>query len=329
MYTRNHRQKGVTLDVWPGYVDALATLLIVMIFALMIFVVSQIYLSDALQGSKRGLESLEAKLREIASLLQVEQKKNADLTETYEATLSQLSDVEAKKSRMEIEFSEKLSSSSLNLEQQQHLTHKAETELALLRQQIEELNQKLQNVNSSLEVAEATATQQQVIIDDLDKKLSAALAQKVEELEKYRSEFFGKLKELLANRADVRIVGDRFVFQSEVLFPSASATLGAEGEFKLKQLAGTLQEIAAKMPKNLNWVLRVDGHTDNVPIHTDKFDSNWELSAARAISVIKFLIKEGIRPEHLAAAGFGEFYPIEKGADGARNRRIELKLDQR
>ncbi|MBY0501300.1 MAG: peptidoglycan -binding protein [Alphaproteobacteria bacterium] len=329
MYTRNHRQKGVNLDVWPGYVDALATLLIVMIFALMIFVVSQVYLSDALQGSKRGLESLEAKLREIANLLQVEQKKNVDLTETYKTTLNQLSELETKKKQMETEFSQKLSSSSMDLEQQQQLSHKAEAELTLLRQQIEELNQKLQNISGSLEVAEATATQQKIIIDDLDKKLSAALAQKVEELEKYRSEFFGKLKELLANRADIRIVGDRFVFQSEVLFPSASATLGAEGEVKLKQLAGTLQEIAAKMPKDLNWVLRIDGHTDNIPIHTDKFDSNWELSAARAISVIKFLIKEGIRPEHLAAAGFGEFYPIEKGVDGARNRRIELKLDQR
>ena len=123
-------------------------------------------------------------------------------------------------------------------------------------------------------------------------------------------------------------MGDRFVFQSEVLFPSASATLGEKGEEKLKQLANTLKEISSKMPADLKWVLRVDGHTDNKPIHTDKFDSNWELSAARAISVIKFLTNEGIPANHLAAAGFGEFHPIESGAD-ERNRRIELKLDQR
>jgi chemotaxis protein MotB len=304
MYTQARRQKGITLDVWPGFVDALATLLIVLIFALMIFVVSQIYLSDALQGSKRGLTSLEAKLQEISNLLQIEQKKNADLTNIH-ADLAQKTSISEKRAV------------------------DAETLLAALQQQVEALNQQLQALNASLQASEVTATQQKLTIEDLDKKLAAALAQKVEELEKYRSEFFGKLKDLLANRSDVRVVGDRFVFQSEVLFPSASATLGKEGEEKLKQLAQTLKEISAKMPAELKWVLRVDGHTDKKPIHTDKFKSNWELSAARAISVIKFLIKEGIPANHLAAAGFGEFHPIEKGAPDERNRRIELKLDQR
>jgi len=304
MVAHVRRQKGVTLDVWPGFVDALATLLIVMIFALMIFVVSQIYLSDALQGSQRGLDSLQAKLQEIANLLQVEQKKNADLTNSFNSASEQLSTTEKR-------------------------AVDAETTLATLQQQIEALNQQLQAINAALQVSEDTSTQQKLTIEDLDKKLAAAMIKKVEELEKYRSEFFGKLKELLANRSDVRVVGDRFVFQSEVLFLSASATLGKEGENKLKQLANTLKEISAKMPTDLKWVLRVDGHTDNKPIHTEKFASNWELSAARAISVITFLIKEGIPPEHLAAAGFGEFHPIEKGASDERNRRIELKLDQR
>ncbi|OJW53314.1 MAG: hypothetical protein BGO67_01010 [Alphaproteobacteria bacterium 41-28] len=304
MVAHARRQKGVTLDVWPGFVDALATLLIVMIFALMIFVVSQIYLSDALQGSQRGLDSLQAKLQEIANLLQVEQKKNADLTSSFSTASEQLSTTEKR-------------------------AIDAETSLATLQQQIEALNLQLQALNTALQVSEATSTQQKLTIEDLDKKLAAAMIKKVEELEKYRSEFFGKLKELLANRSDVRVVGDRFVFQSEVLFLSASATLGKEGESKLKQLANTLKEISAKMPADLKWVLRVDGHTDNKPIHTEKFASNWELSAARAISVITFLTKEGIPPEHLAAAGFGEFHPIEKGASDERNRRIELKLDQR
>lgn len=315
MFATHRRQKGVTLDVWPGFVDALATLLIVMIFALMIFVVSQIHLSDALQGSKRGISSLEAKLQEISKLLQIEQKKNADLTVSF-------AQLQALKAQLEADLSAKVATSN-----QQALD--ATTQLALITQQVTELNQKLQALNAALQAAEGTSAQQKLTIEDLDKKLAAALAQKVEDLEKYRSEFFGKLKELLANRSDVRVVGDRFVFQSEVLFPSASATLEKEGEEKLKQLAQTLKDIAAKMPKELKWVLRVDGHTDNKPIHTDKFDSNWELSAARAISVIKFLIKEGIPAQHLAAAGFGEFHPLEQGANDARNRRIELKLDQR
>ncbi|MBI2707613.1 MAG: peptidoglycan -binding protein [Proteobacteria bacterium] len=315
MFATHRRQKGVTLDVWPGFVDALATLLIVMIFALMIFVVAQIHLSDALQGSKRGLSSLEAKLQEIAKLFQIEQTKNADLT----ASFGQLQTLKA---QMETDLSARAAASD-----KQALD--ANSQLVTLAQQVEELNQKLQALNAALQATEGISAQQQLTIEDLDKKLAAALAQKVEDLEKYRSEFFGKLKELLANRSDVRIVGDRFVFQSEVLFPSASATLEKEGAKKLKQLAETLKEIAAKMPPDLQWVLRVDGHTDNKPIHTDKFDSNWELSSARAISVIKFLIKEGIPPQHLAAAGFGEFHPLEKGAEDARNRRIELKLDQR
>lgn len=318
MYSHARRQKGVTLDVWPGFVDALATLLIVMIFALMVFVVSQIYLSDALQGSKRGLEALQAKLKEIAQLLQIEQKKNIDLETLVNSTSQQLAQVQALKSQME---------TNLSLSEQKALT--AEEQLASLQQLVEELNLKLQALNAALQAAEVTTIQQKLTIEELDQKLAAALAQKVEELEKYRSEFFGKLKELLENRSDVRVVGDRFVFQSEVLFPSASATLGKEGEKKLKQLAKTLKEIAVKMPQELKWVLRVDGHTDNKPIHTDKFDSNWELSAARAISVIKFLINEGIPAHHLAAAGFGEFHPLEEGASDERNRRIELKLDQR
>lgn len=316
------RQKGVSLDVWPGFVDALATLLIVMIFVLMIFVVSQIYLSDALQGSQRGLESLQAKLQQISNLLKVEEKKNVDLTTALQSTTQQLNHLQQLKGEIETELSQKLA-----LSDQRTLT--AETMLATLQQQIEELNQKLQALNGALQIAETTTMQQKLTIEELDKKLAAALVQKVEELEKYRSEFFGKLKELLEKRSDVRVVGDRFVFQSEVLFSSGSATLENTGEKKLKQLAKTLKEISSKMPTDLNWVLRVDGHTDNRPIHTEKFASNWELSAARAIAVIKFLIGEGISADHLAAAGFGEFHPLEQGAADERNRRIELKLDQR
>lgn len=315
MYASGRRHKGVTLDVWPGFVDALATLLIVMIFALMIFVVSQIYLSDALKGSQRGVESLQAKLQELAKLLQIEQQKTADVTVSFASASQQLADLKALKSQMEVDLTGRATT--------------AETDLALIKQQIDVLNEQLQKLNLALEASDVETSKQKLTIEDLDNKLKAALAKKVEDLEKYRSEFFSKLKDLLANRSDVRVVGDRFVFQSEVLFPSGSATLEKTGEAKLKQLAETLKEISAKMPVDLKWVLRVDGHTDNKPIHTSQFDSNWELSAARAISVVKFLKNEGIPAEHLAAAGFGEFHPIEKQGDSARNRRIELKLDQR
>ena len=311
-------KRGVSLDVWPGFVDALATLLIVMIFVLMIFVVSQIYLSDALQGSKRGLDSLQAKLQEISNLLKIQEKKNVELTAAHKSTSEQLNQLTLVKTKAD---------EDLVLSDQRAQT--AEASLAALQQSVEELNKKLQALNSTLEASETTSKEQKLTIEELDKKLAAALAAQVEELEKYRSEFFGKLKELLAKRSDVRIVGDRFVFQSEVLFPSASDTLERAGEKQLTQLAKTLKEIAAKMPADLNWVLRVDGHTDKRPIHTDKFASNWELSAARAIAVIKFLVKEGIPADHLAAVGFGEFHPLEKGAADERNRRIELKLDQR
>jgi chemotaxis protein MotB len=162
--------------------------------------------------------------------------------------------------------------------------------------------------------------------------MNRALAGKVQELQRYRSEFFGRLRDILGTRPGVTIVGDRFVFQSEVLFGSGSADLGSDGQQQLAQLARTLLDVSKQIPKDVNWILRVDGHTDNQPISTPQFRSNWELSTARAIAVVKFLISQGIPPERLAAAGFGEFQPLEPGDNPvarARNRRIELKLDQR
>ena len=184
----------------------------------------------------------------------------------------------------------------------------------------------------TLEAAEAEVEQRDVRISDLGRRLNVALASKVQELARYRSEFFGRLREVLGQRQDIRIVGDRFIFQSEVLFASGSAELGEAGKGQMAQLATTLKDISAKIPADLPWVLRVDGHTDSAPIHTAEFPSNWELSAARAISVVQFLIAQGIDPKHLAATGFGEFQPLDTGqGDEAfrRNRRIELKLDSR
>ncbi|MCG8543450.1 MAG: peptidoglycan -binding protein, partial [Alphaproteobacteria bacterium] len=208
----------------------------------------------------------------------------------------------------------------------------AQAQVALLNQQLAALRQQISQLNAALEASEAQDKVQKAKIADLGKRLNAALARKVQELSRYRSEFFGRLRVVLGNRRDIRVVGDRFVFQSEVLFASGSAELGADGKQQLTRLAGTLKTIAAKIPKGINWVLRIDGHTDNVPISNARFASNWELSTARAISVVKHLIAQGVPPGRLAAAGFGEFYPLDSGNDAVayrRNRRIEMKLDQR
>lgn len=218
-----------------------------------------------------------------------------------------------------------------NLTQEQGAHQLTQSQLAALQQELAELNQQLQKLSEALQLSESTQEQQKIEIANLGQKLNEALASKVKELEKYRSEFFGKLKDVLGERSDIRIVGDRFVFSSEVLFSSGSATLNKMGQEKLKGLATTLKTIAKDMPQDLNWILRVDGHTDNVPIHTEKFESNWDLSTSRAVAVVKYLEKQGIPAQHLAAAGFGQYHPLEKGdTDQARakNRRIELKLDQ-
>ena len=195
-----------------------------------------------------------------------------------------------------------------------------------------DLREQLAQLQKLLSDADAKAKADQVQIADLGKRLNLALAGRVEELAQYRSEFFGRLREVLGNRPDIRIVGDRFVFQSEVLFASGSATLGLEGQEQLWQLARTLRDIIQTIPVDINWVLQVDGHTDTVRIATPQFPSNWELSTARATSVVKFLISQGLPAHRLAAAGYGEFQPLEEGLDEAnrrRNRRIELKLTSR
>jgi len=166
----------------------------------------------------------------------------------------------------------------------------------------------------------------------LELLLNAALANKVQELSRYRSEFFGRLSEILGGTEGVRIVGDRFVLQSELLFDQGSADLGDAGREQMIHLATTLKELAEKIPQDIDWILRIDGHTDTVPINNLRFPSNWELSAARAISVVKFLIVQGLPANRLAATGFGEYQPIDTGQGPEamrRNRRIELKLTQR
>jgi chemotaxis protein MotB len=427
------RRSTSAFDIWPGFVDALATLLMVIIFLLMIFVVAQFYLSDILVGRDEALERLNRQVAEMADLLALERRANDDLrssvaqlsaelqsslterdkisnelsalhdlrdsltgrlaeteekldkTEAERAKLGkELEDafkvIEADREKIEIQMRQlaelqqdiiamralrdelakdletargdiasarseaesakreaesakrEAEKKGLQLTEERKISAAAKAQLALLNRQMAALRKQLTILNAALEASEARDKEQQAKIADLGRRLNVALASKVQELARYRSEFFGRLREVLGNRPDIAIVGDRFVFQSEVLFASGSAELGARGKEQLHQLANTLKEIAARIPEDLNWVLRVDGHTDKIPIKTDRFPSNWELSTARAISVVKFLIADGIPPQRLAAAGFGEFQPLDDTEDEIayrRNRRIELKLDQR
>jgi chemotaxis protein MotB len=302
------------LNVWPGWVDGLSSLIIVVIFVLMVFVVAQAFLQQQLVGKDRSLLDLNRRVAELNQMLGKEREISAALTAQIGLTAGKLEAVTAERDKT----AEAASASA--------------TQVQTLSQQIAELTAELQRLNDALGQANAKAQEQTTTIGELTQKLNTALSAKVTELARYRSEFFGRLREVLGDRSDIRIVGDRFIFQSEVLFPSASATLEESGKTQLAKLANTLNEIAKTIPANVNWVLRVDGHTDKLPIHTDAFPSNWELSTARATAVVEYLIQQGVPASRLAAAGFAEYQPVDTGTGDdalAHNRRIELKFDQR
>ncbi len=463
--TRRQRQ---TFDIWPGFVDALSALLIIIIFLLMVFTLAQFFLGELLSGRNQALDRLNRQVAELTSMLSIE--RNANLTlrgqvsrlttdlnasntarnnlssqlsellpqkDTLEAMLA---DVKTERDTLQIELNKTLQKSgqiSVELEEaqktislsknkikaklteiaqlnrdlntlrevrktlekkiaklanavttrdksliairdkskeletklsteeertalaqktitkrdltirelgaqakrigeeltkEQRISAEALKQVKTLNLQLAAVRQQLATLNAALQAAEEKATKQNVQIITLGKRLNAALTNKVAELALYRSEFFGRLRQTLGNRRGVKIVGDRFVFQSEVLFSSGSAHLNIEGQNQIAQLARTLNEISDRIPQNLNWVLRVDGHTDRRPIKTMKFPSNWELSSARAIAVVRDLIAHGVNAKHLVAAGFGEFQPIDPRRDeiaDRRNRRIEFKLTQR
>jgi chemotaxis protein MotB len=382
------RRRQSAINYWPGFVDALAALLVVVVFLIMVFALAQFFLSEALSGRDDALSKLNRQVDELARMLDLERSANTELrlsvsqlsaqlqtsisdresltdrlsfmesllksarqenTDQLESLRAQVSadqetietqsrdlarleaDIAAREARL-AEIMERAETAETSFLEQSELTQKAQDQVALLNLQLAALRNQLAALNEALEASEAKNKDQEVQIVNLGKRLNEALATKVQELARYRSEFFGRLREVLGNRADIRIVGDRFVFQSEVLFESGRAILNPQGEEQLKQLAQTLVQIAREIPDDIDWVLRVDGHTDERPISTARFPSNWELASARAISVVKFLVRSGIPPENLVAAGFGQFQPIDGGQDEIsyrRNRRIEFKLDQR
>jgi chemotaxis protein MotB len=336
------RSRREAMNYWPGFVDALSTLLLAIIFLLSVFAIIQFYLSQEVTGKDTALNRLNAQIAQLTELLSMEVTGKASLEETIAQLRASLGGAESERDRLKALY-EGLSSGSgaaqgqinaLNsqLDAEKRVSGRALAQVELLNQQIAALRRQLGALESALDVSEKRDKDAQSRIADLGQRLNLALAQRVQELSRYRSDFFGKLREILGNRPDIRVVGDRFVFQSEVFFDSGSAALRPEGQAELDKLASALIELERQIPTDIAWVLRIDGHTDVRPIVTAQFPSNWALSSARAISVVQHLIQKGISPQRLVAAGFGEFQPLDnERTDEAyrRNRRIELKLTER
>ncbi len=419
------RSRRITshITAWPGYVDVLSALLMVVIFVLMIFTIAQFLLSETLYGQENELARLKDQVLELADLLGLEKENSEALTgevsrlsdviiglsedrevlmdqvKTYAETTEKdkekikqqlmtmaslnedilalrqlrqeledrvkglagsLSDREyqisvlrdrskalaarlADKSEQTILAQEKLESQDIRIQalslvvasqkdaiiKEKQLSASSRAELALLSKQITNLRAQLKAISNSLDLAQVREMEKDEKIADLGKRLNMALARKVNELAQYRSEFFGRLKKILGDNPQVQIQGDRFVLQAGLLFESGSADLGSGGRIHLGSLARTLKEISQNIPEEINWILRIDGHTDRLPIKNEIFASNWELSAARAVSVVRFLSAQGIPEQRMAAAGFSKYHPIDPAHTAAaykKNRRIEIKL---
>src|SRR5271168_1025759 len=338
--SRSRRYEAV--NYWPGFVDALSTMLLVIIFLLSVFMLAQFFLSQEVTGKDEALVKLNRQIEELTNLLALERtQKGAD--ETKISTMSATLDAaEQEQKRLKDAASEgavdadaasgKASAEATALDQQKQISAQALAQVDVLNQQIAALRRQLAAIEDALAASETANKESQSKISDLGQRLNVALAQKVQELNRYRSDFFGRLRQILGSRPDVRVVGDRFVFQSSVLFDVGKADISPAGKQSLDSLASAVLDLEREIPPDLPWILRVDGHTDNRPIGGGQYKSNWELSAARAVSVVQYLISKGVEPDRLAAAGFGEFQPIDQGTDDeslARNRRIELKLTER
>jgi chemotaxis protein MotB len=335
---RGRRDRAI--DYWPGFVDALSTLVLGIIFMLTLFVVVQFYLSQEVTGKDAALQRLNAQIAQLTDLLALEKGNKSTLEESLAALRASLASAESERDRYKSmaegasagNAQGKVDALSSDLANEKRLSAQAMSQVELLNAQIAALRRQLAALEQALDASEKKDKESQSRIADLGQRLNVALAQRVQELSRYRSEFFGRLRAILANRPEIRVVGDRFVFQSEVFFDVGLATLRPEGRAELDKLAQAIIDLDKEIPKEIPWVLRVDGHTDIRPIQSPQFPSNWELSAARAISVVQYLISKGVPPQRLVAAGFGEFQPLDTAQNDEayrRNRRIELKLTER
>ena len=353
---RASRKNLYEVNIWPGFVDVLGTLLIVTIFTVLISTVTQIYFNDQLEIKRGEISSLDDKITNLAnqlSLLNVEKKK---IDKKFTKLTIDYNDLNKKKNKLD----EELSKSQYNLKvkdkeliqivnersnllgkiqkQNEDLKDLSETkaknslEIFELNRNVEKLNNRLAELSKLLISAEEEDKKKKIQIENLGKKLNQALAGKLQELSEYQSIFFKKIKEALGDRKDIKVEGDRFIFPSEIFFESGSDIIQVEGVKKLSDIAKSLKEISEKIPNKIDWVLRIDGHTDRIPIYNEKFNSNWHLSSSRAINIVKLLIENGISPNRLVAAGFGEHSPLinEENEDAyKKNRRIEIKLTRR
>ena len=352
-----------TLDIWPGFVDALSSLILVMVFVLLLFAIGQFVLSQTIVGKNQALAELNAQIAQLAQTLSLAQQSGRALdakvkelsaslgtaSSERDAAKTQLDAAQAEAARLSADIAAlrdlktqleqqvaslagQLDTSKKDLVAATDLNAKSAAQVELLNRQLAAVRDQLAKLSAALDLANANVKDKDKKIADLGAQLNLALANKVGELEKYRSEFFGKLRQALGDRADLRVVGDRFIVPTDILFDTGSADLNPGASSSLNKLAQTLNEVAAEIPSQLDWVVRIDGHTDKRPIHTEQFPSNWELSTARAVAIVKYLVVQGIPAHRLSANGFGQFQPLDAG-DGeaayAKNRRIEIQLTNR
>ena len=336
--SRGRRDRGV--DYWPGFVDALSTLILGIIFLLTVFVVVQFVLSQEVTGKDTALQKLSARIAQLTDLLGLEQGNKTSLEEQLAQLRASLATTEGERDKLKGMY-EGLSGGNASaqgqvteltgkLDAEKQVSLRALAQVEVLNQQIAALRRQLTAIEQALEMSEKKDKDSQSRLADLGQRLNVALAARVQELSRYRSDFFGRLREILGNRPDIRVVGDRFVLPSEVLFDTGQSVLKPEGRAEIDKIASALIDISAKIPQDIPWVLRVDGHTDVRPVGGGK--TNWDLSASRAIAVVQYLISKGLPPQRLVAAGFGEFQPIDPGNTEeaySKNRRIELKLTER
>ena len=331
-------------NYWPGFVDMLSTLLLVVTFLMSLFMLSNFVVTQATSGKDTMLSRLNRQLAELTELLALERSKKESVEDNLAALQATLGEKEKENDRLTgllgtaggatQSAEERAKALGSSLDQQKKITNDALAKVEMLNQQLAALRLQIASLQEALEASEAKDKDSQAKIADLGQRLNVALAQRVQELSRYRSDFFGRLREILGDRPDIRVVGDRFVFQSEVLFATGSDQINEQGKVELNKVASAIVELIKEIPNDIPWVLQINGHTDKQPISNTagRFKSNWDLSAARAISVVQFLISKGIPANRLVAAGFGEFQPIDSGDSDealAKNRRIELKLTER
>jgi chemotaxis protein MotB len=336
------RKRLQVANYWPGYVDMLSTLLLVVTFLMSLFMLTNYFITTQTSGKDTLLSRLNTQLSQLTELLALERSKKQSLEDSLSALQATLIDKDKENARLTGLLGEQGGKTegaesravqlTGELDQQKQITNEALAKVEILNQQLAALRLQIAALQEALDASEAKDRESQVKIADLGQRLNVALAKKVQELARYRSDFFGQLREVLGARPDFQIVGDRFVFPADVLFDSGSADLKPAATGEIDKLAGALKQLEKQIPPDIAWVLRVDGHTDIKPITSANFPSNWELSSARAIAVVRYLMQQGIPPNRLVAAGFGEFQPLDAGeSDEAlrRNRRIELKLTER